>query len=194
MSLKGSVVGRSDESGVQLPPLHPRCICTIIYRELTSRAANGTVGVNNSPATHPRTNVGSENLPVVAERGFESKSFVELQGYIGKLDDVSVRKRYIYHDKHIHEQIDQSLSLEEKARQAFELRNLYRTQARELIFDQKKRRELDANNPNPSFEEILAHKMNDKGLSYEQALQDIYETATKSNPKVNQRLGLEDDK
>ena len=35
MSLKDSVIGRTDEVGVQLPPLHPRCRCTIQYRELT---------------------------------------------------------------------------------------------------------------------------------------------------------------
>lgn len=33
MELKDSVVGRTNESGVQLPPLHPRCRCTIEYRE-----------------------------------------------------------------------------------------------------------------------------------------------------------------
>ena len=123
--------------------------------------------------------------------GFERKSFAELQDCAGKLDDISVRRWYIHHDKHIHEQIDPSLPLEAKARRAFELRNLYRTQARELMADQVKRRELDISNPNPTFEAILAHKINDKGLTYEQALQDIYDTATKSNPKVNRRFGLE---
>ena len=107
--------------------------------------------------------------------GFERKSFAELQDCAGKLDDISVRRWYIHHDKHIHEQIDPSLSLEVKARRAFELRNLYRTQARELMADQVKRRELDISNPNPTFEAILA----------------LYDTATKSNPKVNRRFGLE---
>ena len=34
MALKDTVVGRTDEAGVQIPPLHPRCRCTIEYREL----------------------------------------------------------------------------------------------------------------------------------------------------------------
>ncbi|MBQ7493290.1 MAG: hypothetical protein IJT47_02550, partial [Selenomonadaceae bacterium] len=34
MELKDTVVGRTDEGGVQLPPLHPRCRCTISYREV----------------------------------------------------------------------------------------------------------------------------------------------------------------
>ena len=33
MELNGKVVGYTDESGVTLPPLHPRCRCAIIYRE-----------------------------------------------------------------------------------------------------------------------------------------------------------------
>ena len=46
LALKDTVVGHTDESGVTLPPLHPRCRCTIIYREtpLTSPARNGNVG------------------------------------------------------------------------------------------------------------------------------------------------------
>ena len=45
LSLKDTVVGRTNEQGVQLPPLHPRCRCTIIYREtsLTSKPTGGNV-------------------------------------------------------------------------------------------------------------------------------------------------------
>ena len=77
----------------------------------------------------------------------ESRSFAELQAYIGKLDNVTVRKWYTYHDKRIHEQIDPNLPLEEKAHKAFELRNEYRTQARELPADPEARRELDRKHP-----------------------------------------------
>ena len=34
LALKDTVVGHTDESGVTLPPLHPRCRCAIIYREV----------------------------------------------------------------------------------------------------------------------------------------------------------------
>ena len=52
LALKDTVVGYTDESGVTLPPLHPRCRCTIIYDEigtpqadkpLTSPASSGNV-------------------------------------------------------------------------------------------------------------------------------------------------------
>lgn len=35
LELKGKVVGTTDESGVTLPPIHPRCRCAIMYRETT---------------------------------------------------------------------------------------------------------------------------------------------------------------
>ena len=34
LELKDKVIGRTDESGVTLPPLHPRCRCAIMYREI----------------------------------------------------------------------------------------------------------------------------------------------------------------
>ena len=34
LKLKDTVVGHTDESGVTLPPLHPRCRCAIMYREV----------------------------------------------------------------------------------------------------------------------------------------------------------------
>ena len=34
MELKDRVVGYTDESGVTIPPLHPRCRCAIMYREV----------------------------------------------------------------------------------------------------------------------------------------------------------------
>ena len=40
-------------------------------------------------------------------------------------------------------------------------------------------------------EELLEHKIQDKGLSREQAIEDIYNTATKTNSSVNKLLGLE---
>ena len=76
--------------------------------------------------------------------------------------DLTVRKWYIYHDKRIYEQIDSSLPMEEKARRAFELRNEYQTQARNLMANQTERARLDKEHPNPTWEYILKHKLEDK--------------------------------
>ena len=51
LSLKDTVVGRTNEVGVQLPPLHPRCRCTISYREMTDKPT--------SPFQRPARNQGA---------------------------------------------------------------------------------------------------------------------------------------
>ena len=57
--------------------------------------------------------------------------------------------------------------------------------------NQETRRQLDITDPNKSFEELLKHKINDKGLSYEEAIKDILATATKTRKSVNKMFGLE---
>ncbi|MBQ6005424.1 MAG: minor capsid protein [Selenomonadaceae bacterium] len=39
MELRGRVVGTTEDSGVTIPPLHPRCRCTIIYQEIAPAKA-----------------------------------------------------------------------------------------------------------------------------------------------------------
>jgi len=125
------------------------------------------------------------------EDWFSAKPFNEMSKYIGKLDNLTVRKWYKWHDEKIHEQIDQSLPMEEKAREAFELRNMYRTQARELMADTEERARLDNERPNKTFEELIADKMQRKGMTRAEAIADIYKTAKKSNKTVNKKFGLE---
>ena len=143
LALKDTVVGHTDEGGVQIPPLHPRCRCTIAYQEVAEPRINQPA----RPLTSPRAN-GNVVEEIKLPKNFESKNFDELKEFIGKVDDTTVRKWYDYHDKRIHEQIDPGLSIEEKARCAFKLRNEYRTQARELMANKVKRRELDITDPN----------------------------------------------
>ena len=47
LSLKDTVVGRTDEQGVQIPPLHPRCHYVIVYRE-SSRSRDRGLAAGNS--------------------------------------------------------------------------------------------------------------------------------------------------
>lgn len=89
--------------------------------------------------------------------------------------------------------IDRAQSLETQARQACELRRGYKFQARELMADQERRKQLDRERPIETFEQILAKKMdpiNGKGLTYEEALKDIALTAATTNPEVNSILGV----
>ena len=101
------------------------------------------------------------------------------------------RKWYKWHDENIPNLIDGTKNIEEQARQACELRNNYRTQTRDLMKDQEKRRDLDKNYPNLSFEELLYKKMKDKSLTKDEVIFDILKTATKTNKQVNKKFGLE---
>lgn len=110
----------------------------------------------------------------------------------GKMSNEDVRKWYVSHDKTIPDLIDKSLPIEQQARQACELRNTFRTQARELMKDQELRRQLDKTDPNKSFEELIKDKMQRKGLNRTQAIEDILKTASKSRKSVNKAFGLEE--
>ena len=81
--------------------------------------------------------------------------------------------------------IDISKDLESQARQAYELRNQYRTNARKLMSDTKVKEDLDKAKPNKSFEELLADKMKRKKLTHGEALKDILDTASKTNKSVD---------
>lgn len=145
------------------------------FKEILEKAKNGDKIVLSEDMEH-----------IVA-----GKSFAEIQPLRGNLSNRAVRRWYNVQDSRIPSQIDPSLSLEEQARQACDLRNQNRTDARDLMRDQKERRRLDAEEPNKTFEELVADKMARKGLSYEEALRDILSTSTKTRKSINKQLGLE---
>lgn len=107
-----------------------------------------------------------------------------------KLNNREVRKKYIEAVSNIKNNIDSSLPMEEKAKMAFEARNRIRTQARNMMADKETRKLLDSERPNKTFEELIQSKMDRKGMTREEAIKDIYKTATKTNDMVNKELGL----
>ena len=117
---------------------------------------------------------------------------IENQGHGGiiKYNNIDVRTWYIEQVNHIPDLIDTSASKEQRARQAFELRNQIRNEAREMMEDLELRKQLDQQRPNITFEELVESKMRRKGMTKEEAIWDIYVTATKTNEKVNHELGL----
>ncbi len=127
-----------------------------------------------------------------SEEYVKNLDFSEMDEYKGKLSDRAVRKWYKYHDEQIPNMIDKTKNIEVQARQACELRNRHRTQARILMRDQEKRKGLDITDPNKSFEELLVQKMKDKNLNREDAIKDILLTASKTRKSVNKKFGLED--
>lgn len=107
-----------------------------------------------------------------------------------KVGNTEVRKWYVDSVSHIPDSIDKSLPLEEQARLAFEARNRLRTEARNMMADEETRKMLDELRPNKTFEELVESKMKRKGMTREEAIRDIYETATKTNADVNKELGI----
>lgn len=107
-----------------------------------------------------------------------------------KLGNSDVRKWYLDNVSKIHDNIDKTLSIEEQAKKAFEARNRVRTEARNMMADEATRKKLDKEHPNKTFEELVESKMKRKGMTREEAIRDIYETATKTNADVNKELGL----
>lgn len=125
------------------------------------------------------------------ERIIAGKSFEEIKPLRQKLSNRAARRWYNAQDAMIPSLIDRTLDLEGQARQACDLRNQNRTNARELMRDLKKRKQLDRDDPNKTFEELVGDKMKRKGLTREEAMKDIIDTAPKTRKSVNKQLGLE---
>ena len=68
MALKDTVVGHTDESGVTLPPLHPRCRCAIMYREI------GTPRVLNPAKPPPRSEANESYRLITPELPYKPVS------------------------------------------------------------------------------------------------------------------------
>ena len=123
-------------------------------------------------------------LDEVTEDLISEKPFSEILPLKGKMSDRAVRKWYLKHEAMIPSLVDNRLPIEEQARKVFGLRNLHRTQARDLIYGQKLWAKF-------TFEELIESKMRRKGLTREEAVLDILKTATKTRKSVNKSLGLE---
>lgn len=54
------------------------------------------------------------------------------------------------------------------------------------------RAELDAQYLSKTWEEMIYHKTVDKGMSYEEAVLDVYRRTTQSNKKVDASFGLKE--
>ena len=109
----------------------------------------------------------------------------------GTLSNYEARKWYLEQERKIPDMIDRNKPLIDQAKQAFNLRNQFRTQARELMADRKAAAELYKNDPNMTWEEIV-QKYRDRGLEGNEIYKAILESATHSRKSVNEALGLGD--
>ncbi len=106
------------------------------------------------------------------------------------LSNVEARKWYLEQEAKIPDMIDKSLPLEEQAKQAFNLRNQFRTLARELMADRATAESLYKTDPNLTWEEIV-RKQREKGLKGDDIYKAIIESSQRSRKSVNKSLGLE---
>ena len=134
--------------------------------------------------------IGNDSFRI-PESKFYKAEFKDISALKYSLPDLEVRKWYKNKDSNIINIIDKLKPLENQAREAFELRNMYRTQARDLMLNHEERKKLDNEHPNKSFEEFIQDKMKRKSLAREEALRDTIQTSGKTNKKVDTSLGLE---
>ncbi|GAA0075949.1 hypothetical protein UT300005_03270 [Clostridium sp. CTA-5] len=105
------------------------------------------------------------------------------------MTNLEVRIWYNYHDKNIINEIDESLSIKEQAKQAHFLRNKYRTEARKLMKDRELAENLNTNNSNKPFE-YYETKYMEQGYSSTILYKKIIEASTRSNKFINKQFGL----
>lgn len=124
----------------------------------------------------------------------ETEDARNLSKYLGapivETDNLHVREWYYANVSDIPNQVDKSLPLGQQALQAYELRNKYKHEARAAMSDKETVELLERLRPAPQFEELVQSKMKRKGMTREQAVEDILKTASKTNSDVNKEFGL----
>lgn len=108
----------------------------------------------------------------------------------GTLSNYEARKWYLQQEAKIPGLIDDpALTLEQRARLAFDMRNYYRTQARNLMADRKLAERLMLEEPNLTWNQVIQKAMN-KGLTGDDIYLYIIESSQRSRPSVNQQFNL----
>ena len=78
LALKDTVVGYTDESGVTLPPLHPRCRCAIMYKEIGEKEPKhprglsaGNIDIKTTEGSPPKLIERIEFTPAIIQKTLE---------------------------------------------------------------------------------------------------------------------------
>lgn len=131
-----------------------------------------------------------ERLKAGKQAAINALSDEKMKRLNGLLGNKEVRIWYKHKDEQIPDMLDKKASLEEQARKAHELRNQYRTQARDLMKDQEVRADLDIKKPNFTFEQLIEWKKEKYGLSGDAAYKDIIRSSTTTNKKYDEKAGV----
>ena len=106
-------------------------------------------------------------------------------------NDRVVRSWYKKHIENIINEIDKSQTIEKQALEAFEKRNLYKMQARSLMFDENSKQKLDEEEPIKTFIQLMIEKSARKQIAGIDLYKDIINSSSKSRKSVNKKYGLE---
>jgi hypothetical protein len=107
----------------------------------------------------------------------------------GTLSNKEAREWYLKQEAEIPSKIDRTKSLENQAKQAFELRNEARTGARDSMADRELANRLTSEEPNMTWEQVRA-KYSARGLEGDDLWNAIIDGSQKSRASVNNALGV----
>lgn len=175
--------------GENAPPIHPHCRCSTAAYEDSKDYEAWLDYLDKGGSTKSYTLL-KERADQIKKN---PKKALEIFGNsdIIKLDNKNVRDWYVTAVSAIKDNIPESYTMEEKAIAAFNARDTIRILAREMMQDEERRKQLYNEQPNKSFEELVKIKMKKKHLTREEAIEDIFKTATKTNENVNRLFGVE---
>jgi filamentous hemagglutinin len=162
------------------------------------QSARVVQGQNIAPDSKPFSYSGGK--PTLADDAFSpevvnqrSAEFYKLYGdnpLRGTLSNIEARQWYLAEDAQIMNRIDSSAPLEIQARQAFDLRNSNRTEARTLMNDRVSADRLFREEPNLTWDQIVESKRN-QGLSGDDVYRSILQSSQKTRASINMAYGLD---
>ena len=105
------------------------------------------------------------------------------------LSNVDARVWYLAKEATILSHLNAKSPLIEQAKQAFALRNQFRSEARILMADRLEAERLNRTDPNMTWSQVVS-KYSKEGQSPDQLYQAIIDASTRSRGSVNEQLGL----
>jgi len=178
----GGVVGALPSLKSVLKSSKARLLKDIASKNKSNPSCNGSTPKAQSGSTQSIENNLLNNTDEIIEGGLEVPK-------PGSLNNFETRRWYLDQEARIPEIIDNSLPLDQQAKQAFEFRNQIRTQAREAMSDRALADELFGTRPNLTWDQVVK-KYTDKGFSGDGLYQEIIKAAQRSNDAINKALNV----
>ena len=173
--------------GTNAPPMHPNCRCSVAAHDDDEEYEAWLDYISKGGTTESWELLKKRANAIINNKPLENSKNMS----IITLDNKSVREWYKNAVSRIKDNISTSIPMIEQAKRAFNARNEIRIIAREMMADEAQKQKLYRERPNMTFDELVESKMKRKGMTMDEAIEDIYKTATKTNANVNKELGLE---